>query len=167
MNLCKNEFMRGPVIILTLGLACLCAALPAMARTFTGGNGVTVNAPEGWTMEQSEPASGQLTLISPDQKCLVSIQVIPDIKLSSKEFSEFFSQGVNRSRPAKVGEDLYSFEAVLASMPLLVFTHAGEVDGFVLMEIGETDSYAAELRLIRASLRSDDSTVQKMLDALK
>ena len=43
--------MRKPIIILVLGLACLCAALPAMSRTFTGGNGITVTAPDGWTAE--------------------------------------------------------------------------------------------------------------------
>ena len=107
-------------------------------------------------------------MISPDKACLVSVQFIPDMGLESKEFSEFFSQGVNGSMPEKIsGQDMYSFEAVIGGMPLLAFTHAGEAGGFVFMVIGKADNYASELRAIRGSLHSDDSTVQKMLDGLK
>lgn len=168
MNLCKNKFMRRPIIILVLGLTCLCAASPAVSRTFTGGNGITVTAPDGWTAEHYDQPDGQITLISPDKACLVSVQFIPDMGLESKEFSEFFSQGVNGSMPEKIsGQDMYSFEAVIGGMPLLAFTHAGEAGVFLFMVIGKTDDYASELRAIRASLHSNDSTVQKVLDVLK
>ena len=35
------------------------------------------------------------------------------------------------------------------------------------MVIGKTDNYVSELRAIRASLHSNDSAVQKILDSLK
>ncbi len=161
--------MRRSAIIFALSLICLCAAFPATARTVTGGNGITATVPEGWTAEHYDQPDGQITLISPDKVCLVSVQVIPDIGLSGKELSEFFSRGVNGSAPEKVSDqdDLYSFEAVIGGMPLVAFSSGGKAGAFIFMEIGDTSGYAKELRLIRAGLHSDDSAVQKMLDSLK
>ena len=118
--------MRGPIIIFALSALCLCAAFPTMARTVTGGNGITATVPDGWTAEHYDQPDGQITLISPDKACLVSVQFTPDMGLESKEFSELFSQGMNGSMPEKIsGQDMYSFEAVIGGMPLLAFTHAG------------------------------------------
>ena len=161
--------MRGPIIIFALSALCLCAAFPAMARTVTGGNGITATVPDGWTAEQYDQPDGQITLISPDKVCLVSVQIVLETGLSGKALSEFFSQGVNGSAPEKVSgqDDLYSFEAVIDGMALVAFTSGGEAGALIFMELGDTSGYAKELRLIRAGLRSDDSAVQKILDSLK
>ena len=55
----------------------------------------------------------------------------------------------------------------MSGVPLTAFALASTETIIVLMELGAASKYGKELQAIRNSLRSNDQTVQEMLDVLK
>ena len=164
----KNKLVWRPAVIFILTLTCLGLALPARAGTFNGGNGITVAVPDGWEAEY-EQENFQILLVSPLGDCAVSVQALPNPgEQSSKEFSENFAQSINGSKPEKIPDhDAYTFDGFMSGVPLTAFALASTETIIVLMELGAASKYGKELQAIRNSLRSNDQTVQEMLDVLK
>ncbi len=158
--------MQKRIITLALTLACLAFALSASAETFKGGS-VTLEIPDGWKSMYNEPTL-QAMAASPDESCVVSIQVLPTNGQTSESFAALLSKEMNGETPKQTENGkAYSFSAVTSGTPVLVTAASAGAKSVVFVEIGDKEKYAKEVKLVRNSLHSDDPAEQELLDTLK
>lgn len=157
--------MQKRILTLVMTLACLALASAALAETFTGGS-VTTEVPSGWTTMYNEPTK-QAIVASPKQECVASIQIIPTDGKNAQQLATMLSEQLKGSEPEALDNGGYFFTANAGGVPMGINVVTTDAKALVFMEIGETGKYPDELKAIRASLRSDASDEQAMLDTLK
>lgn len=158
--------MQKRILTLVVALVCLALAVPALAKTFTGGT-VTIEVPDGWKTMYNEPTM-QTMAASPDESCVASIQVMPSAGQSPEEFAKVLSQNMQGTTPEKTANGkAYTFNSITSGTAVVVTLTTSKNKAAVFVEVGDKDKFASEVKSIRESMHSDAADEQEMLDILK